>query len=466
MISGIKFRAYPTEEQKLILSQWMGCARFAWNAKCDEDKYFRGFARKFTPFKQYFDTQDQKYAQFKSEELTPWLDKCPSTILKNSTVNWYNTLKKSTKGICGRPKRKAKTDKGSIYLTRDLFSFEKDQFGKTRLHIGGRKYNIGYLSFNKHADFNEPKSLYIRKERGQYFVSFCYEDGIEMEDFDGKKFNEDKYLEKQLALLSDTDANELNKHVVGIDRGVAIPVCTPAQEFDFTREQKNHLTKAERYIKRLQRKLAKQQKGSNRRAKTKHRIAIHHAKKANIRKDFNHKTSHSLVSNERNKVFIFEKLNTQKMTKKPNPKKDELGRFIPNKAKAKAGLNKAILNVGWYMLEAYVKYKAIRLGKAVFKVQAAYTSQECASCGHTHPDNRKTQEKFKCVSCGHTDNADKNASKVIKSRAIKLILDTGTVLEKGLMSSSSGRGGSRKTKKSVKTLSRIADETSKEMIAA
>lgn len=34
------------------------------------------------------------------------------------------------------------------------------------------------------------------------------------------------------------------------------------------------------------------------------------------------------------------------------------------------------------------------------------------------------------------------------------------------MSSSSGRGGSRKTKKSVKTLSRIADETSKEMIAA
>lgn len=83
------------------------------------------------------------------------------------------------------------------------------------------------------------------------------------------------------------DANELNKHVVGIDRGVAIPVCTPAQEFDFHYvKQKNHLTKAERYIKRLQRKLAKQQKGSNRRAKTKHRIAIHHAKKANIRKDF------------------------------------------------------------------------------------------------------------------------------------------------------------------------------------
>lgn len=36
------------------------------------------------------------------------------------------------------------------------------------------------------------------------------------------------------------------------------------------------------------------------------------------------------------------------MTKKPAIEKNELGRFIPNKAKAKAGLNKAILNVGWY----------------------------------------------------------------------------------------------------------------------
>ncbi|WP_180082075.1 MULTISPECIES: RNA-guided endonuclease TnpB family protein [unclassified Acinetobacter] len=454
MISGVKFRAYPTQEQKLILSQWMGCARLIWNAKCDEDKYFRKFASKFFPFKAYYSTQDQKYAQFRSKELTPWLAQCPGTILKNSTVNWYNTLKKSINGVCGRPKRKAKTDKGSIYLTRDLFSFEKDQFGKVRLQIGGKKFNIGYLKFKAHTDFKEPTSLYIRKERGQYFVSFCYKDSVIIDEIK---------LDEHLDHLQRFTQEQLNNVVVGIDRGVTIPVCTPDQEFDFSKEQKNHLSKAERYIKRLQRKLSKQQKGSNRRAKTKHRIAVHHAKKANIRNDFNHKTSYSLVNNEKNKVFIFEKLNTQKMTKKPKPKKDESGRFIPNKAKAKAGLNKAILNVGWYMLETYVKYKAKHLGKAVFKIRAAYTSQECASCGHTHPDNRKTQDKFKCVSCGHTDNADKNASKVIKSRAIKLIIYTGTVLEEDLLSSSSGRGGSRKTIK-AKNPNRIVDETSKEMM--
>ncbi|NNG75295.1 transposase [Acinetobacter sp. ANC 4277] len=455
MILGVKFRAYPTEEQKLILSQWMGCARFIWNAKCDEDKYYRTFAQKFTIIKQYYLTQDQSYSHFKSKDLSPWLSDCPSQILRNTSTNWFNTLSNFKKGLCGRPKRKAKTDKGSIYLTRELFRFEKDQFGQTILFIGAKKNNIGFLKFKAHSHFQIPKSLYIRKERGQYFVSFCYDD---LNDVAEIKPSE------HLEYLHGFNKEQLNECVIGIDRGITIPVCTNEQEYDFSKKQKNHMAKADRYIKRLQRKLARQQKGSNSRARTKHRIATHHAKKANIRNDFAHKTSHSLVGNEKNKVFIFEKLNTQNMTLKPKPVQDESGCYLPNKAKAKAGLNKAILNVGWYMIENYVKYKAKRLDKAVFKVRAAYTSQECALCGHTHPDNRKSQDRFKCVSCGHTDNADKNASKVIKSRAISLILDTGTVLVEDLLSSASGRGGSRKSVKGS-ALNRIVDEMSKEMSA-
>ena len=454
MISGVKFRAYPTMEQKVILSQWMGCARLIWNAKCDEDQYFRSFANKFYPFREYFATQDQKYSQFKSKELTPWLFDCPSTILKNSTVNWFNTLKKSIKGTCGRPKRKVKTDKGNFFLSRDLFSFERDPFGKVRLKIGGKKYNIGFLAFKAHSDFKEPNSLYIRKERGQYFVSFCYEDGL-----DNPVFTPEEHLEH----LRGMTAAQLQEIVVGLDRGISIPVHSGDAEFDFSKAQKNHLSKADRYIKRLQRKLARQQKGSNRRAKTKHRIATHHAKKANIRADFAHKTSRSLVDSDK-RVFVLEKLNTKQMTRRPVPKKDEDGHFIPNKAKAKAGLNKAILNVGWHQIATFLKYKAARLGKAVLSIPAAYTSQECASCGHTHPDNRKSQAGFKCVSCGYSDNADHNASIVIKNRAIKLILDSGTLLDDNYLSSS-GRGGIRKTKKSVKALSRIACETSKEKCA-
>ena len=72
-------------------------------------------------------------------------------------------------------------------------------------------------------------------------------------------------------------------------------------------------------------------------------------------------------------------------------------------------------------LELFTKYKAHQAGKAVFKVPAAFTSQECANCGYTHPNNRKSQSSFHCGCCDHVDNADRNASLVIKKRAIKLL---------------------------------------------
>lgn len=96
----------------------------------------------------------------------------------------------------------------------------------------------------------------------------------------------------------------------------------------------------------------------------------------------------------------------------------------------KSGLNRSILDVGWHKIETYTKYKAYQAGKAVFKLSAYQTSQACAACGHTHPENRKTQSDFQCLSCGHTDNADHNAAEVIKQRAIDLIKDSGTELTK------------------------------------
>ena len=78
--------------------------------------------------------------------------------------------------------------------------------------------------------------------------------------------------------------------------------------------------------------------------------------------------------------------------------------------------------------------------KALFKVAPNYTSQECADCGHTQPENRKSQEIFSCLRCGNTGNADENAAKVIKNRAIDLILDSGTELSKRGVLLDSGRG--------------------------
>ena len=178
MLMGIKMRAYPTEEQKQVLSQWMGCARVVWNAKCEEWKYLSTYARKYMPLNVYAPI-DQGYSQYKEETLTPYLSKVPSQILRNVTSNWYETMSRWRKGICSPAKRKKKGSTSSVHLTRELYQFGKDETGKYQLKIGTKKFPVGVFKFQAHRDFLEPKSLWIRKQAGIWWVSFCYEDGLD-----------------------------------------------------------------------------------------------------------------------------------------------------------------------------------------------------------------------------------------------------------------------------------------------
>ena len=405
MHTGIKFRAHPTCFQKLVISQWIGCARVIWNAKVAEEQYYRTYARKYCPIGTYAPI-DQQYSRFKSKELTPWLFECPSPILRNAVANWYQTYQNFMKGRCGRPQHKPKTSRGSIYLTREMFRFDRCEDGNLRLFIGQKKNNIGYLSFKTHKKFKIPDSLHIVKEHGKYFICFAYDDGLSEESL----FDNQEHLE----YLKTCDREFLEEITVGIDRGVARPVQAGSQSHDFDPNQKKNAKKAERDIKHLQKQRARQQNGSKRAKKTKHRIAKKHAKIANIRKDFVHKTTRALVNSDK-KVFILEDLHVSSMVRKPKSKQDANGRYLPNKAGQKAGLNKAILNVSWGSIQSTLTYKAKRAGKAVFYISAAYTSQECAKCGYTHPDNRKTQASFVCGNCGHTDNADHMLPRLLKS---------------------------------------------------
>jgi putative transposase len=458
MLMGIRLQAHPTSQQKLTLSQWMGCARFIWNAKCDEDRYLGSFARKYLPIGTYAPI-DQKFSQYKDDELSPWLSDCPSQILRNSAVNWYQTYQKFLKGECGRPKRKKKSDGGSIHLTKEVFRFEKCEDGVTRLFIGTKTNNIGYLSIKNHGPYQIPKSIYIKKHHGDYWVSFCYEDGLD-----------DSNLltgEENLKHLQAASRNFLENNTVGIDRGVVRPVQAGTEVFDLTPEQKKSKLGRERYLKRYQRRLSKQKKGSKRRYQTKKKISRCHQKIANIRKDFCHKTSRKIVDNPQNKIIVLEDLRTKNMTTKPKAKQTDTGKWEKNGANAKAGLNKSILDKGWHQLESFIKYKSYRAGKAWFKVPAYQTSQECAACSHTHPNNRKSQDRFQCESCGYTDNADHNAAEVIKKRAIDLILDPGTGLSKrGVLLADTGRGATSKTRRAKASRARGSEASKKKRKAA
>lgn len=418
MITGIQYSAAPTSKQAITFAQWMGCCRIVWNAKTEEDRYLRKFATWCMPVGTY-PPIDKSYSQYKTE-LTPWLKDCPSQLLRNSAHIWAETYQKFLKGICGRPRRKKRDGTGYLWLTRELFRLEKRD-GQWKLFIGTKKRDLGELKVNWHRKPHKdqlPASIWIRKNSGRWTVSYSYDDG---------HISPETNLSDHLRWLRGSSAEQLEYVITGIDRGVARPVQTqdkaylPRQAVICKQEGR------EKYLKRSQRKLARQQKGSNRREKTKRRIALLHSQTANARKDFLHWASRQVVDSSQ--VIVMEDLKLKSMTKRARPKQcQQTGKWLRNNVSAKSGLNRALLGAGLYKFEEYVDYKAEREGKPVFKVSPINTSRECAACGYIHPDNRQTQSEFRCQSCGHMDNADRNAALVIRKRAIQLILHPGTGL--------------------------------------
>ena len=455
---GIKYKASPTEKQKFILSQWMGCVRVIWNAKCEEDAYLRTFAKKYLPIGTYAPI-NATFSQYKNKTLTPWLSRCPSQLLRNSASRWYTTYRNFLKGRCGRPRKKKKHEGGSLYITRELFRFERCSDGNTRLFIGSKHNNIGYLSLKVHRKVKPPNAMTIKQKNGKYTVSFCYED-----ELSEKKLVPEK---EKIAWLSQQTPAYLNRVVEGIDRGVQVVAQGTSKGYTYTDRELRKQAQLEKKKTRYQRWMSRQQKVSKRRKKSKKKIAKIYGKQVAIRDNFCHQTSRKLVNKKEIEVIAFEALPTNKMTRKPKAKPDGKGGWLKNKAKAKAGLNRSILSKGWYKLESYTIYKARRAGKLVVKVPAPYTSQECADCGHTHPDNRKTQATFRCqnLSCGHSDHADRNAARVIKKRAITIVFNSGTELsEKGIFTpSDTGHGDSYKPLTSVAPKA-IVNEVSKKKV--
>ena len=109
-----------------------------------------------------------------------------------------------------------------------------------------------------------------------------------------------------------------------------------------------------------------------------------------------------LVANDTVALHVLENLRIDNMTKRPKAKKDAKGRLLPNRAKAKAGLKRAILSSTGGQVVFFTTYKALRLGKLVITVAPEYSSQECAICALTAKNNRLSQAEFVCQRCGTT----------------------------------------------------------------
>ena len=118
------------------------------------------------------------------------------------------------------------------------------------------------------------------------------------------------------------------------------------------------------------------------------------------RRDFLHKTT-TTISQNHAMVFI-EDLRVRNMSKSAAGSTEKPGRNV----RAKAGLNKSILDQGWFEFRRQLDYKLAWRGGWLVAVPPQNTSRTCPCCGYVSADNRKTQAQFLCVECGFEENAD------------------------------------------------------------
>jgi putative transposase len=145
-------------------------------------------------------------------------------------------------------------------------------------------------------------------------------------------------------------------------------------------------------LQRLQRKLARARRDSNRRAAVNHSIARLKAREVDARKDWAEKLSTDLA--RRFDVIRVEDLRVHDMTRSAKGTVAEPGHNVHSKA----GLNREILASGWGILVKRLEQKA---PGRVEKIHPAYTSQRCSACGHVASGNRKSQAVFACTACGY-----------------------------------------------------------------
>ena len=154
-------------------------------------------------------------------------------------------------------------------------------------------------------------------------------------------------------------------------------------------------------LKRVQRKLARQQKDSRRRHRTRTRLQKLHRRIRTAANTWRHRLTRNLADKAR--LLVLEKLHTRGMTRSAQGTMAEPG----NNVQQKAGPNRSILAMGWSEMEQMLSYTT----RAVY-VNPAYPSRRCCRCGQVDRA-RRSQSAFHCTSCGYQAHADLNAAQNI-----------------------------------------------------
>jgi putative transposase len=201
------------------------------------------------------------------------------------------------------------------------------------------------------------------------------------------------------------------ERAVGVDLGVARFLTTSDGEVV---ANPRFLVAAAEVIADLQSRKDRARPGSGNRKRLRRKLAREWRKVRNRRRDFHHKTARALVSGC--DVVALERLRTADMTRRPRPRPDPArpSSYLPNRASAKAGLNKAVRDAGWAQFITILTGKAEEAGRRVIMVNPANTSITCHRCAARC--TRPRQNTVICPVHGPMD-ADVNGARNVYVRA-------------------------------------------------
>ena len=240
---------------------------------------------------------------------------------------------------------------------------------------------------------------------GRYFVSMAVEEEIETLPLAGK--------------------------AVGIDVGLNHLVCLSDGE---KIHNPKHFKKHKGQLKRLQQRLSRQVKTSNRRKKTKQRIARLHARIADCRSEHLHRLTTQIVND--NQVICIEDINAEGMGRSAKGDMDNPGKMV----KQKAGLNRNLKDAAFGEIRRQLEYKANWRGRTVLKVDRFFASSKLCStpgCDYKHPNLTLDIRNWVCPQCKAKHDRDINAALNIEAEGLKQLTPAGIL---GEVRDSGGKG--------------------------
>lgn len=363
-----RYRLYPTRAQESLLRQHCAHARFVWNLAVEQHLWWRPGRDSAPGYVEQCRQLTEARAEYK------WLRAGSQTVQQQALRDFSQALRNHFSGTHGRPTwRKAGRNEGFRIVA--VKRTDVQRVNRSIAHVWIPK--VGWVRFRMSRPVPEcAKSFRVTLDRaGRWHIAFA-------------------------AIPSPKPAPG-NGFVVGVDRGVKVSAALSTGELLTVGRLS---PERQRRLLRLERRLARCQRGSNRRARVKRDIARLRSQQADMRKDWCEKvTTRLAVSFD---LIRIEALDVRAMTRSARGTAAQPGRGVAQKA----ALNRGILDNCWGMFVTRLDQKA---EGRVQKIHPAYTSQRCSACGKVDAKARQSQAVFACPSCGYAGNADVNAARNI-----------------------------------------------------